>query len=196
LVEGWPLDDEGDACADNAMTDPRDIAESLVRQGLLTRSQKLGKPAGSRSLEGPVRSLDGELAQSPRIRWRHRARFVVAYFKTVVTFKWGSLLLALSTVAKRKMERSQGFVNQDAEETRELVDIFMRLRLRFYTAKRNCLFDSLTLSHFLAAHRIYPELVIGVSESPFRSHSWVQQGGTVLNYEFELVKEFCPVVAI
>jgi hypothetical protein len=67
------------------------------------------------------------------------------------------------------------------------------LRTRFYTAKRECLFDSLTLANFLARYRTYPVLVIGVSEVPFRAHGYLQEDDVVLNDDVDHVKEFQPV---
>jgi Transglutaminase-like superfamily len=196
LVEGWPAEGDVLVSASQATAEARAFAETLVRQGLLTRDLKRGKTAASSPLESPKRSLYQGSTERMRINWQHVVRFLAAYCMTVVTFKLGSLRLALATVAKRKASCKRELANRNLEETRELVGIFMRLRSRAYTAKRKCLFDSLTLAHFLTAHSIFTELVIGVSESPFRAHSWLQQGDAVLNFDFEYVKEFCPVAII
>jgi len=196
LVEGWPVEGDGYDCAGKATGEARAFAESLVRVGLLTRDLKRGKSAALRALESPKRSLARESADQARIRMRHVVRFFVACCLTIVTFNLGSLRFALATVAKRKAAHRRGTANASLEETCELVSVFMRLRFRFYTAKRKCLFDSLTFAHFLAGYGIYPALVIGVSENPFRAHSWLQQGDAMLNDDFEHAKEFGPVAII
>src|SRR5258708_3497586 len=85
LVEGWPV--EEDARAINHTHEAGEIAESLHNQGLLTRDSKRGKTAALSSLESPIRSLNGELAEPTCIRLQHRVRFLAACCLTVTTFK-------------------------------------------------------------------------------------------------------------
>jgi hypothetical protein len=158
----------------------------------VTRGKTLTLPR----LELPRRSFSIESTQSTSMSWTHILRFGLALLLTFVTFKLGSLRLALATVEKRKAASRRGAAVASALETQRLVHIFMQLRARFYTARRKCLFDSLTMCNFLARYGVFPVLVIGVSEMPFRAHSWLQQDDAVLNDDAEHVKEFKPLAVI
>jgi Transglutaminase-like superfamily len=192
LVEGWPLV-EGQEHVDMRTTEEaREVADSLVRQGLLTKSGT-GKSAAPPRLNNPKRSLSRQLANPPPIRWHHIASFILAWLLTVSTFTLGSLRLALSTVKRRKALGERWATGACPDDTCNLVYVYMRLRIRFYSSKNKCLFDSFTLANFLAWYRKFPALVIGVSEVPFRAHGYLQEDDVVLNDEVDHVKEFQPV---
>ena len=79
----------------------------------------------------------------------------------------------------------------------------MMNRLHAYLATRRligtrdqCLFQSLTLFHFLARHGWYPKLVIAVKMSPFGAHAWLQEGDAVLNDQLDQVLPFTPILVI
>ena len=76
-------------------------------------------------------------------------------------------------------------------------------RLHAYLATRRligtrdqCLFQSLTLFHFLARRGWYPKLVIAVKMSPFGAHAWLQEGDIVLNDQLDQVLPFTPILVI
>lgn len=193
IVEGWP---EDIACCwreGGTIREARDFAESLVRIGLLTRSAKRSKPVTVPRIETPKQSLPVDTGDRRQVFWQDRRKFAMSSLATLATLKCGSLQLALETVAKRKVSGAASSQEVRWQEVRDLVYAFMWMRTGVYSAKRKCLFDSINLASFLASYGIFAELVIGVSESPFHAHSWLQRGDTVLNYEFEYVKQFQPV---
>jgi len=195
LIDGWPLDGNNDALGERSPEKLREVAESLARQGLLTKDFKRSKAVVKPCLQLPARSLSRESTGPTSVSRLHSLRFGFALLLTFGTFKLGSLRFALATLERRKAAHGRRLA-ASASDTNSLIEVFMRLRTASYTAKGKCLFDSLTLWHFLAASGIVVTFVIGISEAPFSAHSWVQQGNTVLNDDIEHVKGFEPVVVI
>lgn len=64
------------------------------------------------------------------------------------------------------------------------------------SAVDNCLVRSLALFRMLARLEIFPDLVIGVTASPFAAHAWVQIGDVVLNDSIDRVRRFVPILII
>jgi hypothetical protein len=76
-------------------------------------------------------------------------------------------------------------------------------RLHAYLATRHligtrdqCLFQAVTLFHFLAKRGWCPKLVIAVKMSPFGAHAWLQEGDAVLNDQLDQVLPFTPILVI
>lgn len=59
-----------------------------------------------------------------------------------------------------------------------------------------CLPRSVALAHRLAVQSCRPSLVIAVRAQPFRAHSWVQCGRTLVNETLEGARNFTPIVVI
>lgn len=76
------------------------------------------------------------------------------------------------------------------------VTVFDRLRPLAFSARDQCLFDSIALTLFLAHHGLSARWVIGVTTRPFRAHSWVQHEGEVLNDLHEHVRPFTPILVL
>ncbi|MCU7375150.1 lasso peptide biosynthesis B2 protein [Paucibacter sp. O1-1] len=73
------------------------------------------------------------------------------------------------------------------------VAAYERLRPLLFTARAQCLLDSLALIGFLARSGFAAHWVVGVRTGPFAAHSWVQNGNTVLNDQHEYVRQFRPI---
>jgi Transglutaminase-like superfamily len=174
-----------------------EIAELLVSKGLLTRERRAGKSAEPTSIEAPKRPLLSEDSPvRPSIRLHHVLQMISAYFMTLVALRLFSLEYALAHVQTRKARHGRTWTEQDLRVATELVAIFSRLRLYLYTANLECLFDSLSLSRFLARYGIYPIFVIGVSAKPFSAHCWLQQEDVVFNSEPTYTQGFTPILVI
>jgi hypothetical protein len=85
---------------------------------------------------------------------------------------------------------------QGADLMRTAVAAYMRLRPLALTSHDRCLNDSLTLVHFLASQKLFPQWVIGVHTHPFCAHSWVQSGSVVLNDLPERVRAYQPILIV
>ena len=77
-----------------------------------------------------------------------------------------------------------------------LISSFRQLRIWFYTAHDQCLFDSLVLSVFLTLLKVNCTFVIAVVSKPFLAHAWVQVGDMVLNDTAEHAQEFHPLLGV
>lgn len=78
----------------------------------------------------------------------------------------------------------------------DAVSWYLSTRPFLMTSHDECLRDSLTLLRFLATEHLYPRWVIGVRTRPFSAHSWVQQGGLVLNDVHENVRRYTPILIL
>jgi hypothetical protein len=197
-IEGW-------AGRFGTASDGRDIPDSdeSVRildllshdPALLTDSPMLGKAVDPPLLQQtesiPFR---GNLVPAPRIRPLHVARFCAACLHALLEVKCRSLA---ATVRRVRFQKSHG-ARADVREPQivELVRIFRFLTPLLYTAKDNCLFDSLALVEFLARFGVFPTWVIGVRTRPFAAHSWVLNDTLLLNERLERAEEYFPLLAV
>ena len=76
------------------------------------------------------------------------------------------------------------------------VAAYEAMRPLLFTARKECLLDSLALMAFLATEDVFPRWVLGVKTGPFGAHSWVQSGSTVLNDQHEHVRQFVPILVV
>ncbi|HVZ18612.1 MAG TPA: lasso peptide biosynthesis B2 protein, partial [Terriglobales bacterium] len=82
---------------------------------------------------------------------------------------------------------------QNPQPIEQLVSVFRRIRLWFYSAHGRCLFDSIVLCFFLRQYGHHPSLYIGVYSKPFTAHAWVQIGHMVLDEPVETIQQFRPI---
>ena len=116
--------------------------------------------------------------------------------------------LGVAQDLKRKTLRSivdDACLSKDLRRTRSINDLTndaARAILSFnstglaLSAVDNCLVRSLALFRMLARFDIYPDLVIGVTASPFAAHAWVQIGDVILNDSVDRVRRFVPILTI
>jgi hypothetical protein len=98
-------------------------------------------------------------------------------------------------VAERKARRAS-HARLDPERARQLVDAFDRMRVFLFSAREECLHDSLAVVEFLAQYGIFPTWVFGVRARPFVAHCWVQDAGLVFNDTVENVTTYVPIMLV
>jgi hypothetical protein len=198
LVHGWPRDESGTSAIQGEVPPTSEalqaLASELVAKGLISAGIENGHRFRSAVLS-PAEATMEEASAGAKAYRRDWQRILNACVMTRLALRVGKLHLALSGIEKKKIERTDSG-RLDEEEVRRLVRIFRYLRLFFYTPRQRCLFDSLVLARFLAAYGIAPSLVIGISTGPFRAHSWVQFGDTVLIGELDYVRRFSPILVV
>lgn len=185
-------------------TDERDqsMLEGLVAGGVLARGagERLGCGIAlkirQRTVEKPLDSVlnHGASVLGNRIRPIEVAAFAWAVLSARAKL---SLLKLKGTVCS--IERNAVSIDRedsDRTATRDLVGIFLQLRPWFYTARDQCLFDSLVLVEFLRQYHVPATYVIGVTAKPFSAHCWVQLGALVLNDDVERVAQFTPILSV
>lgn len=172
----------------------RQLAEPLLRQGLLTTSPRLHARPHLRLAE-PRSTLDPAATGGfPGIGLT--ARFLMAAAGSAWWLRWRSLLQIAQRVQDRHPRTEAVTGPRRRERLAAAVAAFDTLRPLVFTARERCLFDSIALVCFLAREGLATRWVIGVATHPFRAHSWVQDGDTVLNDLHEHVRGFRPILAV
>jgi hypothetical protein len=196
LVRGWPPSNSASSDAGddkNALA----FAEQLVRRHLLTKDDSQGKDCHPLILEPVEASLVDKYSDlAARIRLGDFGKFLMACLRAKLALSCFTLERVVRRMEQRKLRRHDGPGTLDVDRLQALMVKFHYLRSFVYTARGNCLFDSLVVIEFLAAYGVFPVWVIGVNPKPFAAHSWVQQGNLVLNGEPGFVRTFTPIVAV
>ncbi|MBL8304867.1 MAG: lasso peptide biosynthesis B2 protein [Ideonella sp.] len=194
-IDGWP----GNPVVDSGTTGQRDldgVAATLARRGLLVDAPT-GTPHTVRPIASPSRSLDalattGDVHVGPGLF----GRFLLSAVTTGWTLRHRSLLdISASLDAARGAAGARGADKVSGELT-TLVAVYEHLRPLVFTARDNCLYDSLALHRFLALNGVDATWVIGVRVRPFGAHSWLQVGDTVLNDQRDHVLQFRPILVV
>ncbi len=168
--------------------------QTLVDANLVTDDPRRGKRA--KAIRPPV--LSGDLmgypiGVEPEIRASHLFQLARAASMTSLRLRATSL----ATIATRIRSRKERQVGQRSATTpTALVEVFKRLRPLLFTAKNQCLYDSLVLVEFLASHGFFPSWVMAVKMGPFSAHSWLQADGIVYNDEVANVARFIPIMTL
>ena len=68
------------------------------------------------------------------------------------------------------------------------------MRIWFYTAREQCLLDSMILAVFLTKSRVPCRFVIGVVTKPFSAHAWVEIGDAVANDVIDHAQDYLPIL--
>lgn len=194
VMHGWPGTLE--AAATDESEGGADLLRDLLSRGVLTQDASRGKRPSTVRLPEPQARLDGwRSPQWSAVTFTDVRRMAAAYARALFLLKVRSLEQAVGHVARRKSSRGMQAVS-DLELARATTNKFRTLRPFFYTARDKCLLDSLVLIEYLAAYRIYPSWVIGVTMNPFAAHSWIQLQSYVLNGPLAYAREFQPILSV
>lgn len=189
-VYGWPVP------GTRGHTRPR-ILEPLLAQGLLVRDVRLGRPATLAKPHEPFRTLlEFDFDGTPRTNLRAMIDLTLAWSAARLSLKFLPMRTVVERVSTRRAGRTVAGLSSDWEHAHALVMTFVHLRPWFYTVRRACLLDSLTLLNFLALRGMYPEWVFGVRTAPFHAHCWVQQEGTLYNDVPDRVRQYSPILRV
>jgi len=194
-VQGWPR-----ATASTNNLPSEDSAANVIRlmtaENLLTSDPSAGKVAALPSVPQPRATLTvRHPASSPRIRIRHVAVFMRALLLSTIQLRCLGIERAVRAVTNRRaIHRARSHL-LDIPAAAALVNIYQRLRLFTYSSRDACLFDSLTLIHFLAAFDVCPQWIFGVETAPFAAHCWVQHGEVTFNDSVEHACIYTPILA-
>lgn len=191
-VHGWPI--AGSDSSSSAL-ELNSITMQMKGKGLLTEDPAAGKVAATTTVSPAQASLGThDVDRPPAVGLVDVAKFFGACLVAAFELRWLSLERVIGRVRTRASKSTS--LEVDIQRARELLGIFYRLRPLFYTARGNCLFDSLVLIKFLFSYRLYPQWVFGVKMGPFAAHSWVQGGGFVFNATLERAREFTPILVV
>ena len=194
-VQGWPRSPgQAPECASSAQVSQ--LEASLLARGLLT-----DRPFNNLThapVEVPTTSFDTDQhTVETGIGAARLTRFLWTAAATSLRLRFRSLQAIVTTVQCRR-DRGQVCPSTagSLDEMKTGTARYDRLRPFVFSARENCLHDSLALVDFLAAEGLFPQWVIGVKTRPFGAHSWVQAGSTVLNDQHETVRQFRPILVV
>ena len=197
LVDGWCAGTaHEDQAAREQEIDTDKVVETLLSKGLLTKSIADGKKAQPTSIDSAILDLHREYRSIPSVHISQFGRFLVSSMTAFLMLRIRSLEQIVQSVENKKTSRKRNVNEADLGRTLELVLVYQALRPFFFRGKDACLVDSLALLEFLRRHGVHTTWVIGVMTGPFRAHSWLQQGRTVLNDRLVRVNMFTPILAI
>jgi hypothetical protein len=176
-----------------------DISKSirdLVDRGILVTDSTIGKEIEPVVAAPPVTST---LADPPADRtpfWLLRVPpFVRACRRAAIDLAHNPLYRTVQGVKALRQHQRVGRRTWDPVKTRALIGDFAALR-RIFPRSYLCLFDSLALIYFLAAHGQFPTWVFGVDAEPFTAHCWLQEGRILLNDTLANVGPYTPIMAV
>jgi Transglutaminase-like superfamily len=204
-VRGWPvaapdsipsLTHEG-APAPSDLDPASGLLAKMVSQGLLVTDPAIGKAAAPVVTErARTALLEFDMNVRPRADLAQLWSLFSAYAAAKWALKYRPIKNVVHAAGLRKENAPAAARAPDIGTVRRLVTAFTHLRPLFFTAQDACLLDSLTLLHFLARYRIFPQWVFGVKADPFYAHCWVQQGDFVFNDTPAYVRGFTPILVV
>jgi hypothetical protein len=197
LVHEMPAGPGVAACAAMPLPEAAGIADIFIQDGLLTRDPSQGKPATPAApSHTPMIAVQRTLASPRRISAVDVVRFIAACVRAATALKIRSADRIVRGIALRKERYAHGAASFDMVAASDAVDIFRRLRTYGFTAKHQCLFHALALTHFLAYYGVYATWIIGVKTRPFAAHSWVQHDAAILDGTPEEVRFYTPILTV
>lgn len=201
-VSGWP-NSQGLSEPDLAPSrsspggcDAVSTLATLLARGMLVSGNR-GHPATPLRLPTVQRTLlEFEFDRPPAARAADLGRFAFAWARARSALAARPIHAIVAGVSARKAQLSQRSHACDPARERALLMTFVHLRPFFYTVRRACLLDSLTLVHYLAAGDVYPQWVFGVRTTPFDAHCWVQRDEVVFNDTADRVRQYSPILLV
>lgn len=196
LVQNWPLAEPAHRQdrAENHVS-PDDLLQELMAKGLVVTDVTMS----TERPHGPLVPPSSSRAEHPLTRPRPTARDLVNFIAARIIATRRLRASSLESIARRVAERRQRSRHATEERDRQierLADIYHRVRPIAFTARSECLLDSLILVEFLARYQLFPDWVIGVRTQPFLAHSWVEHKGRVLNDNIENVLAYTPIFSV
>lgn len=192
-VRDWPAtDDRLSAKESRPTSQPSRLINELVDAGILTCSEAAPKTP-TPSAVTVTRSYTSWRGSQAPVTPCHVIRLVAAILSVALLLRIGKLKFIVSLL-QRTSEGAREAADPGALRTHRALASFFALRPWLYTARENCLFDSLVLRLFLAKSGVSSVFVIGASTRPFRAHAWVQILDCVVNDCAERVLEFTPML--
>lgn len=195
----------------------------LLELGLLTRVDEDAVPASAAEVRAPIalpqarRCLESEedicvpgIRSLDVLRFMHAAvqaqwwlrKHSLERIATCIAARRASAsaeLASASDIGPRRAHADSGGDSASAAEATRLKLAalkFAMLRPFAFTARDQCLRDSLALMAYLAPLGLRAHWIIGVRTRPFGAHSWVQSGDLVLNDHHEHVLAYQPILIV
>lgn len=195
-LSGWQNEVPLSQCA-TSLPRPQEaetLIKHLIAAGLLTVTQRDGKPVTPTSMSPPMSTLETGRS-APKWALRQTLRFFTASNRARQSLRTKPLNETVRRVECRQTSCRSQNTPFDYDNASRYVAAFNALRPSF-PEKYLCLFDSLALIEYLSAYKLFPRWVFGVQPDPFAAHCWVQEGTVVFNDSVERVATYTPIMVI
>ena len=164
--------------------------DSLVAKGYLTAASEGSTP----ERRFPILNTAAEDIKIERIDapWRIIVPVLIAFVRAQWIIRHGGFKAAIDCVSTP----GSGKIGPRSETARrDVVRAYLigRRRIPFAPA---CLRDSLAMLIFLRRQGLSADFIVGVSDTPFTAHCWLQDRQVVLNDTVENVADFVPILVI
>lgn len=167
----------------------------LVQRGLLVNDSANTNRLGA-VLNEPLASLNVENdVARPDLTLRHVLGMWASAAVAALWLRFRSLAVIAAHVESLRPPAPESW-DLMPDPLRATVAVYQRARPFAFTARDQCLLDSLALIRYLAVNGFHAQWVIGVSTRPFHAHSWVQYGHVVLNDAHENVRCHRPILVV
>lgn len=172
------------------------IADDLVRLGALTTSQCNGKLFRAQDIQKPTCDMPTS-TRCPEFRFALPLAPAIAWASLWASQRLSnhSLMSTIQCILHRRAAYAKSSPEVDLLYTSVLVKAFNRWH-GFFSRPQACLYQSLSLLHFLCTFNIFPSLVFGVISDPFQAHCWLQHREMVINDRLSRVADFTPVMLV
>jgi hypothetical protein len=194
VLPGWPVTAPDHTPSESEI---EAAAEPLRKQGWLLDVSVDTKEATPTRVRPPQAELAGESELGAvRLGPRAIAAFVGASVFAKFALRFWRFERVIQRVAARNAKHAVAAGPFDFERARQLMDAFGRMRLFLFSARQECLHDSLAVLEFLARHDVFPSWVFAVRARPFAAHCWVQYDDVVCNDSVEQVSSYVPIMTV
>lgn len=175
-------------------TPARQLADRLVRRGLLISQAASGRPVCEERTDTACRDLVAHPAFNPmRTDFRYALAAGFAIASTARVFATSSLAEVVSQVRRWK---SRTRARPDMDKQIRLAAKYCALTPYFIRSRDACRLHSAALVRFLSLYGERSDWIFGVRLNPFGAHCWVQSGETVLNDALDRVREHRAILAV
>jgi hypothetical protein len=192
VLPGWPSDAPQISPSEAAVLT---VVAPLLRQGWLLEASASSKDATPAKISVPVAELtEGVTPADAKLGLRMVIAFVVSSIFAKLALRFWPFERVVRRVANRKARHASQSPPLDLQRARRLVAAFEHMRVFLFSARQECLYDSLAVLEFLASHGEFPSWVFGVRARPFAAHCWVQYAEVVFNDTVEHVSTYVPIM--
>ena len=190
-VRDWPAAPSAAPRRAGAQAPP--LLKRMLKQGMLVADRRHGR-APPPPLPLPQRTLlEADFDTVPEAHAGALARMLRAWLTARAALAFRPIHAIVAGVRARKAGAPREMTE---EELSALISTFRHLRPLFYSARGQCLLDSLTLLHYLAAYGAFPDWAFGVRTAPFHAHCWLQQGEVLFNDIPDRVRQYSVILVV
>jgi hypothetical protein len=166
-------------------------AERLVELAILIRADGDHQALQPANVPAPATSLIDTISSCPSPL--QAFGYLAQEFVEIMRLRWHPFEETIGTLRFRASARS--VTPGQLDIARHVVAAARRVR-SLRTAHDRCLPRSIAMFRLMGSRGFWPSLVIGIGDSAFTAHCWLQQGDVVLNDEVDVVRCYTPILVI